>query len=155
MNRRIFSRFGLLALAAAPVLDVKAAGAAEPKPHRMVIHVGGGSPTEMNVALGDAVNAFVLYAERRQTLSVEIVANGPGYAMMRAGVSPVAARIAEIHAKYPAMVFSACQNSRRSVAKAEGKTVNQIEELPGVSDVPAGIVRLSELQEQGWSYIRA
>ena len=52
------------------------------------------------------------------------------------------------------VVFSACQMSRKAIAKAEGKAVQDIPQVPEATDVPAGIVRLSELQEQGWSYIR-
>ena len=40
------------------------------------------------------------------------------------------------------------------MAQAEGRSAEQIPELPGVTDVPAGVVRLVTLQEQGWSYIR-
>jgi intracellular sulfur oxidation DsrE/DsrF family protein len=32
--------------------------------------------------------------------------------------------------------------------------VKDIPELPGVTDVPEGVVRLIELQEQGFAYIR-
>ena len=40
------------------------------------------------------------------------------------------------------------------VAAAEGKAPQDIQELPEATDVPAGVVRLSELQEQRNSYIR-
>ncbi len=155
MNRRLFARAaGLFAFAAAPVVAASAAKAEDTKQPRMVIHVGGGTPGEMNAALSFAANFIEHYAELGQTAAVEVVANGPGYLMMRDDLSPVKARIAEIHAKLPTIVFSACQNSRRGVAKAEGKTVEQIVEIPQAHDVPAGIVRIGELQAQGWSYAR-
>jgi len=155
MNRRLFNRSGLIALVAAPGLAAAAEPPAEPRPHRIVIHVGGGSTSEMNVALSNILNAAEYYAALGKAVAIELVANGPGYAMLREDVSPVKARLAEVHAKLPAVVFSACQNSRAAVAKAEGKTLEQIVQVPEATDVPAGIVRLSELQEQGWSYVRA
>ncbi len=155
MYRRLFGRSGLFILAAAPVLAATAAQAESERPHRLVIHVGGGTPSEMNVALSNIGATAEYYAGIGKTVAIELVANGPGYAMLRDDVSPVKARIAEIHKKYPFVVFSACQNSRRGVAKAEGKTVEQIVELPEATDVAAGVVRMIELQEQGWSYIRA
>ena len=155
MYRRLFGRSGLFVLAAAPVLVATTARAEGERAHRLIVHVGGGTPSEMNVALSNIGAAAEHYAAIGKTVAIELVANGPGYAMLRADVSPVKARIAEIHQKYPFVVFSACQNSRRGVAKAEGKTVEQIVELPEATDVPAGVVRMMELQEQGWSYVRA
>jgi intracellular sulfur oxidation DsrE/DsrF family protein len=134
MNRRLFARAaGLFAFAAAPAVAASAARAEEAKPSRMVIHVGGNTPAEMNTALSFATNFVEHYAGLGQSVSMEI---------------------AEIHAKVPMIVFSACQNSRRGIAKAEGKTIEQIVEIPEAHDVPAGIVRLGELQAQGWSYVR-
>jgi len=49
------------------------------------------------------------------------------------------------------VVFSACQASRTGFAAAEGHDIPQV---PEATDVPYGIVRLNELQEQGWSYVR-
>ena len=43
---------------------------------------------------------------------------------------------------------------RECAAAAEHKTVQDIPELPEATDVQAGVVRLSELQEQHYSYIR-
>ncbi len=154
MNRRLFNRSGFIALVAAPAL----AAAEQPAgtgPHRLVLHVGGGSASEMNVALSNILNVTEYYTALGQTVAIELVANGPGYAMLREDVSPVKARLAEIHAKLPAVVFSACQNSRAAVAKAEGKTLEQIVQVPEATDVPAGIARLMALQELGWSYVRA
>jgi intracellular sulfur oxidation DsrE/DsrF family protein len=37
------------------------------------------------------------------------------------------------------------------MAKAENKTVPLV---PQASVVPSGVVRVMELQEQGWSYVR-
>jgi uncharacterized protein len=154
LNRRLFGRSGIIALATVPALAAGAARAAEDKPHRLVIHVGGGDTGQMKVALANTVNAIEFYAKISKTIAIELVANGPGYEMLR-DTSPTKDRIAEIHKQYPFVVFSACQNSRAGLAKAEGKTIEQIVELPEATDVPAGIVRLSELQEQGWSYVRA
>ena len=154
MNRRLFGRSGLIALAAAPWLATRVAQADEPRLHRVVLHVGGDSAAEMNTALNNILNVADYYAKLGKPVAIDLVANGPGYAMMRDDVSPVKARLAEMHKQLPAVVFSACQNSRAMVARREGKTLEQIVEVPEATDVPAGIVRLSELQEQGWSYIR-
>jgi intracellular sulfur oxidation DsrE/DsrF family protein len=141
----------VLAAAATRTSD---AGAVAPEKHRMSLHVCSADPVMMSVALHNIMAAADYYAERQQTVAIELVANGPGYAMLRADTSPVKALITEVHTKFPFVVFSACQNSRKGIAKAEGKAVQDIPEVPEATDVPAGVVRLTELQEQGWTYIR-
>ena len=84
MNRRFLSSsFGGLVLAAA-ALRGSGAQAEAPRPHRMAFHVGGGDPVMMNVALHNIAAAAEYYAARKETVAIELVANGPGYAMLRA-----------------------------------------------------------------------
>jgi len=63
----------------------------------------------------------------------------------------VKARLKSMSESMPNLTFAACANTRRAMQKQEGK------EIPLVSQakvVPSGVVRLVELQERGWSYIR-
>jgi len=150
MNRRLFAAASLLA---AP-LAARRAHAAPAPGHRVALQVSLADPALMNLALSNVSNIAEAYAAQGETVAIELVAYGPGYAMLRADTSPVASRVADIRARLPFVVFSACQNARRGMAHAEGKTPEQIPELPGVTDVSAGVVRLVTLQEQGWSYIR-
>ena len=73
--------------------------------------------------------------------------------MLRADTSPVQDRIKQtIDASFPSSVkFMACNNTKQGMEKAEGKAVSI---LPDATIVPSGVVRLIELQEQGWSYVR-
>lgn len=152
MHRRTFAAAtGGLALAAAGLASARAQQAAG---HKMTFHVGSADPVMMGVALHNIAAAVDYYAEKGETVAIELVANGPGYTMLRADISPVKVQVADTKKKYPFVVFSACQNTRKGLAAAEGKAVQDIPELPEVTDVPAGVVRLSELQEQNYSYIR-
>ena len=108
----------------------------------------------MTMALRNIANAADYYAEKREPVAIELVANGFGYVMLRADLSPVKELVASTKQRYPFVVLSACQNSRREAAVAEGKALQDIPELPEATDVPAGVGRLTELQEQGFSYIR-
>jgi uncharacterized protein len=151
MHRRSFgASTGGIVLA---VAGIAAARAEQPPSHRMTFHVGGGDPAMMRVALHNIAAAIDYYSEKHQTVAIELVANGPGYMMLR-DMSPVKEEVAATKKKYPFVVFSACQNSRKAVAAAEHKAPQDILELPEATDVPAGVVRLSELQEQHYSYIR-
>jgi intracellular sulfur oxidation DsrE/DsrF family protein len=55
-------------------------------------------------------------------------------------------------AAFPGKVqFSACSNTRESMEKKEGHPITV---LSDAVVVPSGVVRLKELQEKGWSYLR-
>lgn len=128
------------------------AHAADPKPqHRLVIQVDDNDPAKMNLALNNLVNAYEYYEKKGESVQVELVAYGPGLNMLRADTSPVKARLATLKMTYDNAVFSACGNTRRGMAKAEQKDIPLVSEA---REVPAGVVRILELQEQGWSYVR-
>ena len=122
-----------------------------PKLHRYVIQVSRDDVEGMNLALGNAVNAKKLYDSRGEQFQVEIVAYGPGITMLREDKSPVKERIEEAKKAIPNLVLSMCGNAKAAAEKREGHAVTP---LPGVGVVPAGVVRVAELEEQGWTYIR-
>jgi intracellular sulfur oxidation DsrE/DsrF family protein len=47
--------------------------------------------------------------------------------------------------------FSACNNTKQGMEKREGHPITII---PQATIVPAGVVRIMELEEQGYSYIK-
>ena len=160
MNRRFFNRTGAGILVGLGGLFATAAARSETakqeptlKTHRMAFQVSSGDTQLMTLVLGNATNAADYYKARNETVQIEIVAFGPGYLMLR-DISPVKERISEMRKKLPSIVFSACQNSRAAIARQDNKTPADIHQLPEAVDVAAGVVRLSELQEDGWSYIR-
>ena len=124
--------------------------AEEPK-HRLVIQVDQDDPAVMNLALNNATNVIDYYRAKGETVDLDIVTYGPGLTMLRADTSPVKERLAATHEALPQMVFSACHNTLEAMRRAEGKDIPL---LPPARIVPAGIARLIELQEQGWSYVK-
>jgi intracellular sulfur oxidation DsrE/DsrF family protein len=156
MDRRIFNRAGGGLFVGLAGLFATGSVRAEPAPkeHRIALQVSSDDPALMTMVLNNATNVAAYYRDRSQNVQIEIVAFGPGYLMLR-DISPVKERILAMHQQLPFVVFSACQNSRRTVATKENKKLEEIAELPVANDVPAGVVRLSELQEEGWSYVRA
>jgi intracellular sulfur oxidation DsrE/DsrF family protein len=148
MDRR--SIFGLFA-AASVVLAGRPAHAASDKKHRLALHVDQSDIGQMNLALGNASNVFEHYKSRGEEVEIEIVTYAQGLHMLRDDTSPVKERIKALREKAPHVVFAVCDNTRRRMEKEEGRTLAFI---PGATIVPSGVVRLMELQEQGWSYIR-
>jgi len=126
-----------------------------PKPvtHRLVIQVNQNDPAVMNLALNNATNVLDYYRKKGEEADVEIVAYGPGLNMLRKDTTPVADRIQGMKdLVFPNKVrFIACGNTKEGMEKKEGKPVELLAEA---TVAPSGVVRLMELQEKGWSYIR-
>jgi len=132
-------------------LGAQSPHAADMKVHHVAIQVDVNDPAVMNLALNNVVNIAQDYSAKGEEVEIEIVTYGPGLHMLRDDTSPVKARVKSIRESMPNVAFAACDNTRKAMQKAEGK------EIPLVSQakvVPAGVVQLMELQEQGWSYIR-
>ncbi len=153
MDRRIFGRNSLTALFELIGASSSRADTTQ-RQHKIVLQVSVNDPALMNMALSNIENISKHYEATGETVTMDLTAFGPGYVMMRADTSPVKVRIIAIKQRYPFVNFSACQNSRRGFAAAEGKTIEEIPQLPEAGDVPAGVVHIAELQEQGWSYLR-
>jgi intracellular sulfur oxidation DsrE/DsrF family protein len=141
------------ALAIAAVFAMPAYAAENAKPHRIAIQIDQNDPALMNLVLNNVSNLTEYYHSKGEQVQIEVVAYGPGLNMLREDKSPVKDRLKRIkEGSFPSTVnFSACHNTMMGMEKAEG---HPIPIVPQASVVPAGVVRLSELQEQGWSYIR-
>jgi uncharacterized protein len=119
--------------------------------HKMAIQVSQNDKAVMDLALNNAKNVLDYYKAKRETVAIEIVTYGPGLHMLRADTSPVRERIAPMSLENPNLAFIACGNTRTNQSKAEGKPVTLISEA---KEMPSGVVRLMELQKQGYAYIR-
>ena len=140
-------------LATAVALSIALASsalAADGKTHRVAIQVDQNDPAVMNMVLNNATNVIEHYRAKSEDVDVEIVAYGPGMHMLRTDTSPVADRIKKLK-EMGKVQFSACNNTKQNMEKTEGHAISI---LPEATIVPAGVVRLMELQEQGWSYVR-
>ena len=134
-----------------PLSEANAAAAENNKVHHIVIQVDSDDLTTMRIALGNSVNAKKYYDSKAEKVVLEIVTYGPDITMLRSDTSPVKDQIEEVRASIPGITLSMCNNAKENAEKREGKTIIP---LPGVQIVPAGIVRVVELQEQGYSYVR-
>jgi len=135
-----------LAMIVAPIMAL-----AEGVTHHVAIHVDQNDPQVMNMALNNAQNVSTYYASQGDDVVIELVAYGPGLNMFVAGKSPVADRISAMSLEMDNLSFAACGNTHRAMSAKAGADVPLLEE---VAMVPSGVVRLIELQEQGFAYVR-
>ncbi len=144
MKKLITSTVAAMALTASVAL-------AEGKTHHLAIHVDEADAQVMNMALNNAANVASYYAEQGDEVVIEVVAYGPGLLMYVDGKSPVADRISTMSLEMENLSFSACANTHEAMKKKQGGDVPLMTEA---RLVPSGVVRLIELQEEGYAYVR-
>ena len=119
--------------------------------HKVAIQVSQNDKAQMDLALNNAKNIIEYYKGKGEPVAIEIVTYGPGLHMLRSDTSPVKDRISPMALENPNLKFIACANTQANQSKAEGKQVALIGEA---TVMPSGVVRLMELQTQGYAYIR-
>jgi len=119
--------------------------------HKLAIHVDEDDRRLLNMALNNAQNVYNHYTEQGDEVIIEVVAYGPGLSMFVDGESPVADRVAAMSLELENITFSACGNTIANREKRQGTPVTLLSEA---QVVPSGVVRLMELQGEGYAYIR-
>ena len=111
--------------------------------HHIVFHISSGSGFEQRLVLNNASNISRHYGP--DNVAVEVVAYGPGLRLLfKENVQ--ANRIKGLAGL--GVTFSACGNTM----KAMGRKMSGL--IKGTKYTPAGVARIVELQEAGWTYIR-
>ena len=121
------------------------------KTHRLILQVNTNDPAAMDLTLNNAMNVTQHYKELGEKVKIEVITFGPGLHMLRDDTSPVKARIEQMALSTPEVSFKACGNTQEKMHQAEHK------DIPIVSQaqvVKSGVVRVMELQEEGWSYVK-
>jgi intracellular sulfur oxidation DsrE/DsrF family protein len=140
-----------LALLAAMLL-APAVARADPAPHRMVIHVDSPTKEVMIEALHNASNVIDYYRARAGSAKIEIVANGRGVTMFVNGMSPVGAEVADYSKRYQNdIAFDACAISLAKTGQALGR---KLQVMAQAQLVPSGAVKILELEEQHYGYMK-
>ena len=143
MNRALAHALSAFLLALAPTLAGAQSPASPARPHHVVIQVSDNDPAKWNLALNNARNVQADLG--MDNVDVEVVAYGPGLAMLKTG-SAVAARVASASAQDVGII--ACENTMKTT-KVERSQI-----LPEVTFVDAGVVHIMKRQREGWGYVR-
>lgn len=120
-------------------------------PHKLALQISDNDADKMNTVLNVAANVSRYYAAKGEEVEIEVVAFNAGLHMLRDDTSPVKDRLKDFAKGMPNVSFKACQNTLDGMAKREGKVPPIV---PEASMVPAGVVRLMELGEKGWTIVR-
>ena len=118
---------------------------------RLAIQISDNDPATFTKALNVATNFAKGMSDAGEIYEIEIVTFNAGLHILRTDTSPVMDRIKSISESVPDVTFSACGNTIAGMTKKEG-AAPPITEYARV--VPAGVVRLMELDEMGYYVIR-
>ena len=154
MNRFMHVVAVALALAGTAWLPSSGRAAENGKEHHIVFQVDQNDPAVMNLVLNNVQNMLDYYNGKGEPAKIEVVAFGPGLAMLRDDTSPVKDRLKRLakDGSFPAnLQLSACHNTMVGMEKKEG---HPIPIMSVAKVVPSGVVRIAERQEEGWSYLR-
>lgn len=147
LRKILFALSAVLSFFAAPAI----AGQADDGTKRLAIQISDNDPATFNKALNVATNFARGMSESGDFYEIEIVTFNAGLHMLRADTSPVLDRIQSISESIPEVTFSACGNTIAGMTRKEG-AAPPITEHAGV--VTAGVVRLMELDDEGYFIIR-
>lgn len=119
--------------------------------HKLALQISDASPQKMSTVLNVAANVSRYYTGIGEQVEIQIIAFNAGLNMLRPDKSPVAERMKSFAQSMPNVSFDACENTMDSMAKKEGKEIPLFDH---VKIVPAGVVKLIELNEKGWTIVR-
>lgn len=135
--------FAALLFAVSAVLLPAQSHAQKSQRQHVVFQVSDNDPAKWNLALNNARNVQAELG--KENVDVEIVAYGPGLAMLK-GDSKVGSRLAQ--ALDSSVGLMACENTMRNTKVHKGDMYS------GVSYVNAGVTHIMKRQSEGWNYIR-
>ena len=115
---------------------------------KFVIQMSDGDWNKINLALNNGFNLIKHYGVGN--VEVEIVAYGPGLIMFK-NDSKVADRIKSLHA-FGGVSYGICATTMKKMKLTNADLIDEAFVKDGV--VPGGIVRIAELQDAGYHYIR-
>lgn len=139
-------RFSLSAFSAALLMMTSLSlPADEVALHKLAIHVDRDDDVTLRLAVNNAKKAW---QELQPDIAIEVVTYGPGIALVTEG-GPHAADVVELMKK--GVKFDLCQVTLDKMTEKKGR---RPELINGVAIVPSGTVKLMELQEQGYAYLR-
>lgn len=120
--------------------------------HYLALYITDNTEAKMTTVLNVAANATKYYEGIGEELVVRIVAFNAGLHMLREDTSPVLERLTSFSQSMPNVAFVACGNTIAGMTRKAGGVAPPI--VGFAEHVPAGVVDLITLNENGWTIIR-
>lgn len=118
---------------------------------KVLIHLNTNDAGRIADTLDEVEAVLRYYRRNEQHARVEVIANGAGLDLLRAGSSPYPKRVQHMLQEYDNLKFVACQNTINRLKRERGITARL---LPGVVVIDSGVAQIMRRQREGWAYIR-
>jgi len=118
---------------------------------RVLVHLSSNNLQNSRNTLSQIDSMMQSYTEEQRLIEVQVVANGTGIELMMQD-SPVSDLINGLMHRYDNIQFAACNNTLEDLRNETNRDQGL---LPGVNVIDSGVVKVIQLQQQGWSYIRS
>ena len=115
--------------------------------HYIVVHVDRNDALTQKLVLKNVANVVKHYGKDK--VKIEVVAYGPGLQLLVKGTPN--ADLVRTMAQEDNIRFSACNNTINAIIAKTGEAPDLID---GVIVVPSGVARITELEEDGYTYVR-
>lgn len=115
------------------------------RPHRVVMHLNSGDEKVQKGALNNIKHLYQELGGDR--VAVELVVHGAGLELLTKKGTKFGEELERLHGLY-GVSYTACSNTMKSMNVTRADLIDQV-----ARTVPA-MVRLMELQEAGWVYIK-
>lgn len=119
---------------------------------RLVVHVASADQAKAGDVLDEVESLLQAYERDGKPLRVEVIANGEGLNLLRAGFTDHAQRIHALATRYSNLTFVACKNTMDRLRAAHGIEVRLV---PDAELTESGVSRVVQRQRQGWGYLQS
>lgn len=116
---------------------------------RVVVHLVSGEPARMQAALQKVRQLAEARERLGEPISIELLANGEGLHLLRAGGSPFAEEVDNLRF-YDNLRVVACG---QAIARLKERGID-VALLPGVEETPSAETELARLLTRGWRYVQ-
>jgi intracellular sulfur oxidation DsrE/DsrF family protein len=120
------------------------------EPDKIIVQVSNSNPVRLKAALDESENLLETYQATKRPLQLEVIANGGGLDLLRAGISPYESRLAKMRAKYQNLHFYACN---LTINALQNKGV-KVRLLPDTGIATSAFDEINNRVRQGWDYVR-
>lgn len=117
---------------------------------KIVLHVDSALPVKLKTLLDDVDYLLQHQTAQGRPVQVEVIANNYGLDLLRADITPYAARIDDLARHHTNISFVACGQTMRRLTKEGVK----VELLPQVRVAPTAIGQIINRLQHGWTYIK-
>jgi intracellular sulfur oxidation DsrE/DsrF family protein len=125
-------------------------GLSENDTWQVMLHVSHNETQRFNILLNEVEHLLATYQQNNKPLEVEILANGKGLDLVKAGNSAHTAKLQQLRQQYDNLVISVCGKTLERIKTETGTNVPLI---PDANVVRSAIHQVGKRQKQGWTYI--